>query len=59
VRLLGLGQRQVAVVVQLPVERVAVEALGLAGQVWRIGVMGDGARPEAQQRLLDALAVLL
>jgi alanine-glyoxylate transaminase/serine-glyoxylate transaminase/serine-pyruvate transaminase len=31
----------------------------LAGQVWRIGVMGDGARPEAQQRLLDALAVLL
>jgi alanine-glyoxylate transaminase/serine-glyoxylate transaminase/serine-pyruvate transaminase len=31
----------------------------LAGQVWRIGVMGEGARPEAQQRLLDALAVLL
>jgi alanine-glyoxylate transaminase/serine-glyoxylate transaminase/serine-pyruvate transaminase len=31
----------------------------LAGAVWRIGVMGEGARPEAQQRLLDALAVLL
>jgi len=31
----------------------------LAGQVWRIGVMGEGARPQAQQRLLDALAVLL
>jgi alanine-glyoxylate transaminase/serine-glyoxylate transaminase/serine-pyruvate transaminase len=31
----------------------------LAGQAWRIGVMGEGARPEAQQRLLDALAVLL
>lgn len=27
----------------------------LAGQVWRIGVMGEGARPEAQDRLLDAL----
>lgn len=31
----------------------------LAGQVWRIGVMGEGARPEAQQRLLDALGALL
>jgi alanine-glyoxylate transaminase/serine-glyoxylate transaminase/serine-pyruvate transaminase len=31
----------------------------LAGQVWRIGVMGEGARPEAQQRLLDALDTLL
>jgi alanine-glyoxylate transaminase/serine-glyoxylate transaminase/serine-pyruvate transaminase len=31
----------------------------LAGQAWRIGVMGEGARPEAQQRLIDALAELL
>lgn len=28
----------------------------LAGRVWRVGVMGAGARPEAQQRLLSALA---
>jgi alanine-glyoxylate transaminase/serine-glyoxylate transaminase/serine-pyruvate transaminase len=27
----------------------------LAGKVWRIGVMGEGARPEAQARLLEAL----
>ncbi|MBX5440352.1 MAG: alanine--glyoxylate aminotransferase family protein [Solirubrobacteraceae bacterium] len=27
----------------------------LAGQVWRIGVMGEGARPEAQERLLAAI----
>jgi alanine-glyoxylate transaminase/serine-glyoxylate transaminase/serine-pyruvate transaminase len=27
----------------------------LAGKVWRIGVMGEGARPEAQERLLTAL----
>jgi alanine-glyoxylate transaminase/serine-glyoxylate transaminase/serine-pyruvate transaminase len=27
----------------------------LAGKVWRIGVMGEGARPEAQERLLAAL----
>lgn len=27
----------------------------LAGRVWRIGVMGEGARPAAQDRLLDAL----
>lgn len=27
----------------------------LAGRVWRIGVMGEGARPEAQERLLTAL----
>jgi alanine-glyoxylate transaminase/serine-glyoxylate transaminase/serine-pyruvate transaminase len=27
----------------------------LAGKVWRIGVMGEGARPEAQDQLLDAL----
>jgi alanine-glyoxylate transaminase/serine-glyoxylate transaminase/serine-pyruvate transaminase len=31
----------------------------LAGQVWRIGVMGEGARPEAQDRLLHALDALL
>jgi alanine-glyoxylate transaminase/serine-glyoxylate transaminase/serine-pyruvate transaminase len=31
----------------------------LAGQVWRIGVMGEGARPEAQDRLLGALDRLL
>lgn len=28
----------------------------LAGKVWRIGVMGDGARPEPQRRLIEALA---
>jgi alanine-glyoxylate transaminase/serine-glyoxylate transaminase/serine-pyruvate transaminase len=28
----------------------------LAGQVWRIGVMGEGARPEPQERLVTALA---
>jgi alanine-glyoxylate transaminase/serine-glyoxylate transaminase/serine-pyruvate transaminase len=27
----------------------------LAGQVWRIGVMGEGARPEAQARLVEAI----
>lgn len=27
----------------------------LAGQVWRIGVMGEGARPKTQARLVDAL----
>lgn len=31
----------------------------LAGKVWRIGVMGEGARPEAQERLLAALDTLL
>jgi alanine-glyoxylate transaminase/serine-glyoxylate transaminase/serine-pyruvate transaminase len=31
----------------------------LAGRVWRIGVMGEGARPEAQDRLLTALERLL
>jgi alanine-glyoxylate transaminase/serine-glyoxylate transaminase/serine-pyruvate transaminase len=31
----------------------------LAGQVWRIGVMGEGARPEAQARLVEALRALL
>lgn len=28
----------------------------LAGKVWRIGVMGEGARPEPQERLVTALA---
>ncbi len=27
----------------------------LAGRVWRIGVMGEGARPEARERLVEAL----
>jgi alanine-glyoxylate transaminase/serine-glyoxylate transaminase/serine-pyruvate transaminase len=31
----------------------------LAGAVWRIGVMGEGARPEARDRLLDALDKLI
>lgn len=31
----------------------------LAGRVWRIGVMGEGARPEPQERLVRALAQLL
>ena len=31
----------------------------LAGQAWRIGVMGEGARPEPQRRLVEAVAVLL
>lgn len=31
----------------------------LAGKVWRIGVMGEGARPEAQDRLVSALQTLL
>jgi len=32
-------------------------ALGpLAGKVWRVGVMGEGARPEPQERLVTALA---
>jgi alanine-glyoxylate transaminase/serine-glyoxylate transaminase/serine-pyruvate transaminase len=31
----------------------------LAGRVWRIGVMGEGAWPEPQERLVRALASLL
>ena len=31
----------------------------LAGRVWRIGVMGEGARPEPQERLVHALAELM
>ena len=35
-------------------------ALGpLAGKVWRVGVMGEGARPEPQERLVRALAELM
>jgi alanine-glyoxylate transaminase / serine-glyoxylate transaminase / serine-pyruvate transaminase len=38
----------------------AIEVAGgmgpLAGQVWRIGVMGEGARPEPQARLVEAAA---
>ncbi|WP_205695845.1 alanine--glyoxylate aminotransferase family protein [Conexibacter sp. SYSU D00693] len=30
-----------------------------AGAAWRVGVMGEGARPEAQERLVGALAGLL
>jgi alanine-glyoxylate transaminase / serine-glyoxylate transaminase / serine-pyruvate transaminase len=28
----------------------------LAGRLWRVGVMGEGARPEPQRRLVNALA---
>jgi alanine-glyoxylate transaminase / serine-glyoxylate transaminase / serine-pyruvate transaminase len=31
----------------------------LAGKVWRIGVMGIGAMPEPQERLVSAVATLL
>ena len=31
----------------------------LAGKLWRIGVMGEGARREPQERLVNALATLL
>ena len=35
-------------------------ALGpFAGRVWRVGVMGEGARPEPQERLVSALAELM
>jgi alanine-glyoxylate transaminase / serine-glyoxylate transaminase / serine-pyruvate transaminase len=35
-------------------------ALGpFAGKVWRVGVMGEGARPEPQERLVSALAELM
>jgi alanine-glyoxylate transaminase / serine-glyoxylate transaminase / serine-pyruvate transaminase len=37
-----------------------VGALGpLAGSTWRIGVMGEGARPDPQERLVRALAGLM
>jgi alanine-glyoxylate transaminase/serine-glyoxylate transaminase/serine-pyruvate transaminase len=31
----------------------------LAGSVWRIGVMGEGARPEPQRQLVEAVAAVL
>jgi len=31
----------------------------LAGRAWRIGVMGEGARPEPQRRLVEGVATLL
>jgi alanine-glyoxylate transaminase/serine-glyoxylate transaminase/serine-pyruvate transaminase len=31
----------------------------LAGRVWRVGVMGEGARPEPQERLVSALAQVM
>jgi alanine-glyoxylate transaminase / serine-glyoxylate transaminase / serine-pyruvate transaminase len=31
----------------------------LAGQIWRIGLMGHGARPEVVERLLGALKIVL
>ena len=37
-----------------------VGALGpLAGKAWRIGVMGEGAQPEPQERLVTALAEVM
>ncbi len=38
---------------------IASGAGQLAGQVWRIGVMGEGARPEPQEQLITALGTLL
>jgi alanine-glyoxylate transaminase/serine-glyoxylate transaminase/serine-pyruvate transaminase len=35
---------------------IAAGAGPLAGRTWRIGVMGEGARPEPQERLVAALA---
>ncbi len=31
----------------------------LAGEIWRIGLMGENARPEPVDRLLDALRKIL
>jgi alanine-glyoxylate transaminase/serine-glyoxylate transaminase/serine-pyruvate transaminase len=31
----------------------------LAGKIWRIGLMGENARPEVVERLLSALKTLL
>jgi alanine-glyoxylate transaminase/serine-glyoxylate transaminase/serine-pyruvate transaminase len=57
--LLPDGIDDVAVRVPLLVED-GIEISGglgpLAGRAWRIGVMGEGARPEAQRRLISALA---
>ena len=38
---------------------VAAASGPFAGQAWRIGVMGEGARPEPQERLVTAVAQLL
>jgi alanine-glyoxylate transaminase / serine-glyoxylate transaminase / serine-pyruvate transaminase len=38
---------------------VAAASGPFAGQAWRIGVMGDGAKPEPQERLVTAVAQLL
>ena len=38
---------------------IAAGAGPLAGRIWRIGVMGDGAEPEPQERLVGALAAEL
>jgi alanine-glyoxylate transaminase/serine-glyoxylate transaminase/serine-pyruvate transaminase len=38
---------------------VAAASGPFAGQAWRIGVMGEGARPEPQERLVTATARLL
>jgi alanine-glyoxylate transaminase/serine-glyoxylate transaminase/serine-pyruvate transaminase len=35
---------------------IAAASGPFAGQVWRIGVMGEGARPEPQERLVRAIA---
>jgi alanine-glyoxylate transaminase / serine-glyoxylate transaminase / serine-pyruvate transaminase len=44
-------------------ERHSIEVSGglgpLAGQAWRIGVMGEGARPEPQRALVEAVAAEL
>jgi alanine-glyoxylate transaminase / serine-glyoxylate transaminase / serine-pyruvate transaminase len=37
---------------------VAAASGPFAGQAWRIGVMGEGARPEPQERLVSAVAQL-
>jgi alanine-glyoxylate transaminase / serine-glyoxylate transaminase / serine-pyruvate transaminase len=38
---------------------IAAGAGQLAGKAWRIGVMGEGARPEPQEQLVTALGVVL
>jgi len=38
---------------------VAAASGPFAGQAWRIGVMGEGAKPEPQERLVTAVAQLL
>jgi alanine-glyoxylate transaminase/serine-glyoxylate transaminase/serine-pyruvate transaminase len=41
----------------------AIEVSGglgpLAGLIWRVGVMGEGAQPEPQQRLVEAVAMAM